>query len=135
MKEIVWTIVRKSNRYLLVQRDLEDVAGGLWSFPGGKMNEEDSSKQHAAMRELEEETSIIAEDMKELFKTILNQYKIVFFLCDHWAGEARCGSGVIGTGWFTIPEIYNLDKSLDPFLSKALPQLAFSVRHDFFGEG
>ena len=134
MQEIAWAIVRKRNRYLLIQRDLDDVSGGLWSFPGGKIKISDHSPMYAAKRELEEETHIMAHDLLELFQTTLDKYKISFFLCDKWEIDPSPGSQTIGVGWFTIPEIYNLDQSLDPFLAKTLPLLAFTVRHDRFGK-
>jgi len=50
--EVVWTILRQDNRFLLAQRSMSDTASGTWVFPGGKVDPEDQTVIDAAAREL-----------------------------------------------------------------------------------
>ena len=50
---------------LLLKRDDDKHCGGLWSFPGGKVETGESSED-AAMRELKEETGLSATGWKQL---------------------------------------------------------------------
>lgn len=131
MQTIAWTIVRNQDRYLLVQRAIKDSYGGSWTVPGGSVNDEDISPSGAAIRELNEETGVAANYIRELFNVVLENHKLYVYICDHWDGTPKlCSTEIMGLGWFTIPEIWKLDKSLSPWLLKILPQLTFSVRHD-----
>jgi 8-oxo-dGTP diphosphatase len=57
------TVVRHSDtgEFLVVQRSAHDSMPLSWEFPGGGVDEEDSSPEEAALRELEEETGLRAE--------------------------------------------------------------------------
>mgnify|MGYP001174358718 CR=1 FL=1 len=50
-------IVKKKNKILILQRPLEKMLGGLWEFPGGKI-EKSELKEAAAIREVMEETNL-----------------------------------------------------------------------------
>ena len=53
---------------LLLKRDDAQHCGGLWSFPGGKV-ESNENNQQAASRELQEETGLSGSQWQELGET------------------------------------------------------------------
>ena len=50
-------IVRKKNKLLILQRPIDKMLGGLWEFPGGKI-EKNESQENAVIREVFEETNL-----------------------------------------------------------------------------
>ena len=55
--DIACAVVRKNGRILICQRKAEGLLGGLWEFPGGKLEKRESLEQ-AAAREVLEETGV-----------------------------------------------------------------------------
>jgi len=55
--KVVAGFLRKGNRFLLVKRPLDKKRGGLWEFPGGKVEDKESLEE-ALKRELKEELGI-----------------------------------------------------------------------------
>lgn len=55
--KVVAGFIRKDNKFLLVQRPFDKKNGGLWEFPGGKA-EKDETLENAIKRELKEELGI-----------------------------------------------------------------------------
>ena len=47
-------IIYKNNKFLIAQRNLKKDQGGLWEFPGGKV-EKNESYENALIREIKEE--------------------------------------------------------------------------------
>jgi 8-oxo-dGTP pyrophosphatase MutT (NUDIX family) len=56
-QRVVACVVRRGDLFLLCQRPAHKRHGGLWEFPGGKA-EANESDAHAAARELEEELGV-----------------------------------------------------------------------------
>ena len=54
MIEVVAGIIYKGEKFLIAQRNLKKSQGGLWEFPGGKI-EPGESKEEALKREIYEE--------------------------------------------------------------------------------
>lgn len=54
MIEVVAGIIYKNNKFLIAQRNLKKSQGGLWEFPGGKV-EKNESYESALIREIKEE--------------------------------------------------------------------------------
>lgn len=54
MIEVVAGIIYKNNKFLIAQRNLKKDQGGLWEFPGGKV-EKNESYENALIREIKEE--------------------------------------------------------------------------------
>jgi 8-oxo-dGTP pyrophosphatase MutT (NUDIX family) len=130
MIDAVWIILRRKDRFLLVQRSTSDVAGGTWCFPEGKVDEADHTITDALTRELREETGVLVEYSVPLCNINSDGYRIHIFNCDKWCGHPKpmC-EDVIGIGWFKLSEIYLLDRSLAPFLNKNLMYVAYMIQH------
>ena len=54
MIEVVAGIIYKNDKFLIAQRNLNKAQGGLWEFPGGKV-EKDETHENALIREIKEE--------------------------------------------------------------------------------
>lgn len=66
------TILARNNKLFIQKRHYDDVWGGLWEFPGGRMKEGESP-QETAVRELFEETGYRAGAL-EFFFTVTHFY-------------------------------------------------------------
>jgi A/G-specific adenine glycosylase len=91
-KEIVVGAIRKNGRYLLGKRPPNGLLGGLWEFPGGKV-ETGESHEAALRREIREELGIdvsvggfvaCVRHAYSHFKVTLNVYA-----CTHTSGKAQ----------------------------------------------
>ena len=89
---MVAAILINKNRILIGKRKHEDIGGGKWEFPGGKI-EIGEANSEALERELYEELGISAKIGKELmnyehmFKTTI--YNISFMEIIDYEGEIR----------------------------------------------
>ena len=54
MLEVVAGVIYKDDKFLIAQRNLKKTQGGLWEFPGGKI-EKDETGEEALIREIKEE--------------------------------------------------------------------------------
>lgn len=90
--EVSAGLVFRHGLLLITQRRPEDHLGGLWEFPGGKRNA-DETDEACLRRELLEELDIEVE-VKELLETIEHQYpekavRLKFFRCLWQHNEPR----------------------------------------------
>ena len=69
---IACTILKNDEKFFIQQRRYDDVWGGLWEFPGGRMKEGELPVE-TAVRELFEETEFQAGSMKT-FETVTHYY-------------------------------------------------------------
>tara|TARA_B100000965_G_scaffold355411_1_gene332738 strand:- start:40 stop:411 length:372 start_codon:yes stop_codon:yes gene_type:complete len=58
MTNVVAAVIRKNNKYLIVQRNRKKHLGLKWEFPGGKVKENETFEK-ALLREIKEELNII----------------------------------------------------------------------------
>jgi len=65
-------IIEHEGRFYIQQRLAEDVWGGLWEFPGGRLEPGETPEQ-AARREIAEETEFCVTDLRP-FATVRHQY-------------------------------------------------------------
>lgn len=91
-KEIVVAAIRKNGRYLLGKRPMEGLLGGLWEFPGGKV-EPGEDHESALLRELREELGIEVE-VGELIACVNHAYShfkvtLNVYACRHVSGTPR----------------------------------------------
>lgn len=63
--EVALAIVVRDGRVLVARREPGSHLEGLWEFPGGKI-EPDEEPREAALRELREETGLVASDAEPL---------------------------------------------------------------------
>lgn len=105
---VAGALVDRAGLVLMHRRAFRAVHGGLWEFPGGKVNAGETPET-ALVRELREELDIEvgAADLAPLGfasgsgegesqpRTIV----ILLYMCSRWRGEPRCVEGV-DIGWF-----------------------------------
>jgi A/G-specific adenine glycosylase len=100
-------IVRKNGRLLITRRQLDGLLGGLWEFPGGKLEKGEDS-QSACIREIREETGIHVkiDSFLTRIKHAYTHFKIEMdvFYCHYVSGEIEL-NGPIDHRWVQISEI------------------------------
>ena len=108
---VIWEHAVGEGRFLIAQRPLDGLLGGLWEFPGGKLESGETLAQ-ALVREIEEELSITvkpaAEEPFVVVKHAYTHFKItlnaVHALYD--GGQIQ-HVGVINHAWVTATELPN----------------------------
>jgi len=55
--KVIAGLITDSNKYLIAKRNMEKTLGGLWEFPGGKIDDDETPKE-CLKRELMEELRI-----------------------------------------------------------------------------
>ena len=73
MIEVVAGIIYKDDKFLIAQRNLKKAQGGLWEFPGGKI-EPGEKNEDALKREIREEFKILP--LEFIYDKFVDQYKI-----------------------------------------------------------
>ncbi len=86
-------IIRRNGDLLITRRPLNVHLAGLWEFPGGKV-EGDESLEEALVREIKEELAVRIEVLEE-FYSVEHHYprrsvQLHFFNCRIVEGEPRC---------------------------------------------
>lgn len=90
---VVAAVIRdEAGRILITQRNLKKAQGGLWEFPGGKIEPEET-KEHAIVREIKEELDVdieykdyLAEKVFEYPEKTIN---LIALECKKINGEIR----------------------------------------------
>lgn len=108
--KVAIAIVTEGNKILVAKRDAKQHQGGLWEFPGGKV-ELDETFEQAALRELAEEVGVIADSAESIWQTEHDYgdriVKIEAFLVSEWRGEAFAKEGN-PVRWVTLEELTEL---------------------------
>lgn len=96
-------VIRKNERYLITQRKPDGLLGGLWEFPGGKI-QPGESPEAACVREIKEETGLSVSVDSHL-TTVHHAYthfkiKMEVFCCSYRKGRVRL-NGPIAHQWVT----------------------------------
>lgn len=72
MINVVAAVIKdEKGKILITQRNLKKSQGGLWEFPGGKI-EPNESREHAIVREIKEELDIDIEVKRYLSEKVFN---------------------------------------------------------------
>ena len=109
--DVVAAVIRRAGKILITQR-LDNVhLAGLWEFPGGKV-EADESFESALQREIREELGITIIVLDEFF-TVEHDYptksvRLHFFNCTISEGEPR-PLGVADLRWVLPAELGNFE--------------------------
>ena len=84
---------------LMQQRKFSGALGGLWEFPGGKI-EPGESAESALLREIDEELGVVLDPSALQPLTFASDprlppsrrqpHVILLYICRHWVGEPRC---------------------------------------------
>lgn len=122
-------LIAPDRRILMQQRRLDRAHGGLWEFPGGKV-EAGESPESALIREIEEELGVklAPRDLTPLsFASDPAQppaprqpHVILLYTCRAWQGEPRCLDGE-AIAWIAPDALLALAMPpLDVPLAKAL---------------
>lgn len=122
--QIAVGVVEKDGKLLITRRQKKGLLGGLWEFPGGKI-EEGESAEAACVREILEETNLTVE-VKSHLSVVKHAYthfkiKMEVFLCDYLAGKIKL-NGPIDHNWIQIDQIedYPFPKANHKFIPKLI---------------
>lgn len=89
---VAFGIIFKHNRILITRRKEEGLLGGLWEFPGGKVEQKETS-QEACIREIKEETNlnVTIDSFLIQIKHAYTHFKIIgdVFICKYSSGRVR----------------------------------------------
>ena len=114
-------LIRADGQILLQRRPLAKAHGGLWEFPGGKVEPGETPEQ-AAARELTEELAITVArgSLAPLAFAADHALVILLYTCRAWHGTPRALDAE-AIGWFAPAAIPSLDMPpLDVPLARAL---------------
>lgn len=138
--KVIWVVavalVGADGRVLMQRRRLSRAHGGLWEFPGGKI-EAGESPEAAAVREMQEELGTgleisalqpvgFASDVAHL-PAPNPAHVILLYCCRAWLGQPACLDAE-EIGWFAPDCVGQLDMPpLDYPLAQALQKLLENV--------
>jgi A/G-specific adenine glycosylase len=105
---VIWQGEIGASPVLIAQRPQEGMLGGLWEFPGGKVEAEDSGLEACLRREIQEELGIEIE-VGEHFTTVRHAYThfritLYAFHARHIGGEPQA-LGCADWLWVTLDEL------------------------------
>ncbi len=99
-----------SGLVLLQQRRSDRAHGGLWEFPGGKV-EPDETLDLALLREISEELGIALDwqALEPLSFAVMpgEPHVVLLYTCRNWAGEPQCLDAA-EIGWFSAAQLVSL---------------------------
>ena len=107
--EVAAGLVFRNGLLLIAQRKPEDHLGGLWEFPGGK-RQPDESFQNCLKRELIEELGIEVE-VEDLVESITHEYstktvRLEFYNC-RWTKNEPQALGCSDFAWVDRRQLWN----------------------------
>ena len=114
-------VVEKDDRLLITRRQSEGLLGGLWEFPGGKV-ENNETAPAACIREIKEETGLEVAVISHLtrVKHAYTHFKIEMdvYLCRYVSGQVSL-TGPVDHRWITPGEIdaYPFPKANHKFIT------------------
>ena len=93
MINVVAAVIKDENgKILITQRNLKKAQGGLWEFPGGKI-EPNETKENAIVREIKEELEIDIEVESYLAEKVFNypekDINLIALKCKKISGDIK----------------------------------------------
>ncbi|MDR1781524.1 MAG: (deoxy)nucleoside triphosphate pyrophosphohydrolase [Bacilli bacterium] len=119
MRKVAVGIIKKNNKYLACQRSPYKKLANMWEFPGGKLEEHETSEE-ALIRELREELNVEVINIR-LYKNITHTYEhgtfnLDFYFCDIFDDSTiMLNEENQAYNWFTKDELLKLN-----FVSSAI---------------
>ena len=110
LKRVVAGVLKKGNEFLIVRRPFGKKRGGLWEFPGGKVEEGETLEQ-ALARELKEELDIRVTKSRFLDKVVWSYEDVdveVNFFEVEFSGEVTLKEAEEGK-WVSLREALRYD--------------------------
>ena len=109
MIRVVAAVIRNDNHLLLGQRPQHERHGGLWEFPGGKI-EPDETAYQAIARELNEEMALVVTGIGDCLHSVQDPGSVfkIEFTETFASGEARAIEHQ-SIGWFTLAELKEMN--------------------------
>ena len=125
--EVAAGLVFRDGQLLITQRRVQDHLGGLWEFPGGK-RESNESFEASLQRELREELGIEVA-VGKLFETITHDYaeksvQLCFFCC-RWLKHEPTALGCQAFAWIKPSQLR--DYVFPPADARLLQRLSVSA--------
>jgi A/G-specific adenine glycosylase len=115
------------DRFLITRRKPEGLLGGLWEFPGGKVQKGEASEE-TCEREVLEEVNLRVKIIEHLttVKHAYTHFKIIMdvFVCDYIKGRIRL-NGPDDFRWINLKQTKNY-----PFPKATLKVLPFLKKRD-----
>lgn len=123
---VALALIDDAGRVLMQQRRIGKAHGGLWEFPGGKV-EPGESLVGALVREICEELGIelspVALEPLSFAASPADPHVVLLYTCRQWTGEPRCLDGE-AIGWFAADALNDLAMPpLDVPLARVVQEL------------
>lgn len=108
MKVAVAIIFDQEQRVLITRRPLHAAHGGMWEFPGGKLEANELPEQ-ALIREIKEEVGIDILDYRFLTE-VTHRYdtqvvNLLVFIITRYEGKPSCRESQLALHWISIDEL------------------------------
>lgn len=113
MMVVAAALIDSQSRVFVQRRPLNKNMGGLWEFPGGKV-EADETPEAALIRELREELSIETETACLAPATFSTgqvgdrSLILLLYVCRKWKGQIQ-PTEALDTRWLRTPELFALE--------------------------
>jgi 8-oxo-dGTP diphosphatase len=109
LKSVLAAVVQRDDRFLICQRPVHKRHGGLWEFPGGKL-EPGETHDHAARRELAEELGVNVRTVGTKLCSVVDPGSefVIEFVPVTIEGEPTCIEHS-ALEWLTLDELPTLD--------------------------
>jgi mutator protein MutT len=109
--EVSAALIFRDGKLLITRRPAQSHLGGLWEFPGGKLEAGESFEQ-CLIREIREELGVEI-SVGELFEEISHDYpeksvRLKFFICQLLSGEPQ-PLGCAGVKWVLKAELADFE--------------------------
>ncbi len=114
-RTILVAIIEDDGKFLLTRQSDVGKQSGLWGFPGGNLEEDETSHEAALIREVREEVGLQVVDsvlLGEHVEIIADSMELLFlyYLVDVNTSNVELGREIKEYQWLTLDEIENLKK-------------------------